>query len=496
MTQQGLLDHRALIHLSCQDCKRAFASQIALQQHRVDAHSHSSSQALPAQLQSKVEPKSSHQSPLKLHSGYLERVRSSCGDEQQSQQHALADVSNGSGGKLPSKVEQSFDCEECQKRFLSLAALEQHARDTKGHLRNFLCRVCDLAFLTKAGLGQHSDGDVHRMRVANNGVKGESSSGAVPGKLRNGAQTPSVVCCEVCNKEFETLQRLAQHRKDTSGHADRVVLRSSVKPLPPNPGLGLAKPVAAQAGSFSCRPCQKEFASQAALDQHFSNSGLHKGQSSWFACGPCGATFATSAELERHKTALPSHIETFVCKECDKTFWSAPALSQHLRDGVAHRSDKLSEAPKQILVHKQPPARALVDARQQPNFPPANKQPPAYKPSPSDTMKQVSKMIEKRLAQLPVQAPIESFIDEWRPGAAVEDVGTQFDGMSVEHEASFPERDDWGGGTARGPEKIVGSGGPQVSSLFSWRDGSHCCDLNAGSRSGIACLLLIPALGG
>ncbi|GAQ80828.1 hypothetical protein KFL_000630300 [Klebsormidium nitens] len=430
VTQQGLLDHRALIHPSCLDCKRAFASQIALQQHRIHVHSRSSSQAAPAV----VLPKPKNQHALQLHSAYLQKVRSSCGNDQQVQQHALANVSKGSGAP----GEQGFDCEECEKRFLSLAALEQHAKDTKGHKREFQCRVCDLVFLTKAGLGQHCNGDVHRMRVANNGVKGESSSGMVPGKLPNGSlSAPSVVRCDVCNKDFETLQRLAQHRKDTPGHAQRVVLQSSVRTLPPNPGFGLRKPSAAQAGGFACRPCQKEFASQAALDQHFSNSTVHAEADDRFACGPCGAVFASSAELERHKLALPSHVETFVCKECDKTFKSGPALSQHLRD-----------------IHKQ---RVLVESHQNPKFVPASKQPQVYKPTPSDTMKKVSKMIEKRLAELPVQASIEPFIDEWRPGASKVDVGSQFDGRAFDGGESAPNGHDQNGDLVRGPEEEAGT---------------------------------------
>ena len=71
-------------------------------------------------------------------------------------------VIKASVGFLPD--ERPFECEDCQKRFKTMGALQVHVL-THATERNFKCDLCPQAFLQPSGLKSHRDrGTFFRLR--------------------------------------------------------------------------------------------------------------------------------------------------------------------------------------------------------------------------------------------------------------------------------------------------------------------------------------------
>ncbi|KIW36061.1 uncharacterized protein PV06_11641 [Exophiala oligosperma] len=80
-----------------------------------------------------------------------------------------------------------------------------------------------------------------------------------------------------------------------------------------------------------CVPCDRSFASHAALLQHRRDSTAHA-----FDCGICRRLFPSERALNQHLANSPAHAAPVDCADCSRSFSSQNALQQHLRDSQTH----------------------------------------------------------------------------------------------------------------------------------------------------------------
>lgn len=83
-----------------------------------------------------------------------------------------------------------------------------------------------------------------------------------------------------------------------------------------------------------CVPCNRNFGSEDALNQHLRYSPAHPS----FECEDCNRSFSSEEALEQHLRDSPAH-PSFECENCNRSFSSEEALEQHLRDSPKHQRD-------------------------------------------------------------------------------------------------------------------------------------------------------------
>ncbi|KAL4888093.1 hypothetical protein BDV59DRAFT_148976 [Aspergillus ambiguus] len=138
--------------------------------------------------------------------------------------------------------------------------------------------------------------------------------------------------CKPCDRTFCSQEALDQHLRDSPAHAP----------------------------SYECEPCGRTFGSQDALDQHLRDSPAHAPS---YECEPCGRTFGSQDALDQHLRDSPAHAPSYECEPCGRTFGSQDALDQHLRDSPAH-----------LQLHKTPLNKFFLSFKGfpfDPNLPPS-----------------------------------------------------------------------------------------------------------------------------
>lgn len=75
-----------------------------------------------------------------------------------------------------------------------------------------------------------------------------------------------------------------------------------------------------------CQHCNKRFATIVILEQHIVT---HTGERP-FKCDHCKASFTQSGSLVYHKQNIHQKIRPHACQECDKRFFLAKDLRNHL----------------------------------------------------------------------------------------------------------------------------------------------------------------------
>ncbi|RZF42600.1 hypothetical protein LSTR_LSTR001395 [Laodelphax striatellus] len=121
-------------------------------------------------------------------------------------------------------------------------------------------------------------------------------------------------CCEVCNLQFGTVQRLDEHR---------------LKVHPSN-------------APFSCDKCGKSFTSKQGLTEHMR---LHNGQSGQYFCADCDKRFSSRQGFTIHGR-IHSGERPYHCGYCSKAFRDGGTLKKHER---IHTGERPHECP---LCHK------------------------------------------------------------------------------------------------------------------------------------------------
>jgi len=184
--------------------------------------------------------------------------------------------------------EKYYECEECQKKFVSKRSLTVHHRRKHG-IRPFMCDVCGKSFASKSYLTDH--GYIH------------SNERPFP--------------CTVCHKAFKSFKTFKNHMSRHTG----------IKP-------------------HSCHFCGKSFFEKNTLKKHITT---HTKECKAFQCDKCVRSFHTMSELKDHDfshTGLSRHY----CEVCGTYFSNSSALKKHtllhldnVNDPVKWQCDKCSQ---------------------------------------------------------------------------------------------------------------------------------------------------------
>lgn len=131
---------------------------------------------------------------------------------------ALEDTLQKLQGSTP-----TFECDPCDRSFISQDALDSHLQFASAHTNKFKCDPCSESFISQDALDSHLQ--------------------------RSSAHTHPFEC-DPCNRSFTSQDALNSHIQSSSAHTKL----------------------------FKCNPCKRSFISQAALDSHIQDSKAHAGE--------------------------------------------------------------------------------------------------------------------------------------------------------------------------------------------------------------------------
>lgn len=225
--------------------------------------------------------------------------------------------------KKESKREtSSVCCSTCGSSFKTADQLQQHMNDTGHGADQWSCKRCDKAFKSEQGLQQH---------VADTGH--------------------AQLGCGVCGKVFESDTSLLQHARST-GHGESAQTASSKTAKSASSSSSSSDRVGAGAGAgagtgaagargagggaaaaFFCRECGREFATQAAVNQHVQSTGH---DSSPWTCADCDKSFDDGARLQQHSASTGHWNSLFACSACGVVTRTSSVLTACPGSPVGH----------------------------------------------------------------------------------------------------------------------------------------------------------------
>ncbi|KFD55699.1 hypothetical protein M513_03447 [Trichuris suis] len=184
----------------------------------------------------------------------------------------------------------NFKCPECNQVFYS-----QTRTRHSGRQREQMCPLCDCAFYEKECLAKHMRSHGGTLFACNECDKKFTDKQFLIRHMGVHTGVKKYVC-EVCGKNFSTVEHLAAHRHV---HEER---------------------------KFACEKCDFRFTSKEALREHWKwHSARFKA-----VCKKCTVRFVTKEELEEHVKSAHRRCKPLICGICKKTFWKLQSLKAHV----------------------------------------------------------------------------------------------------------------------------------------------------------------------
>ena len=191
---------------------------------------------------------------------------------------------------------KSFNCEICNKLFLSKQSLKKHISSVHEAKKPLKCKFvrCDLCgrdFTSKRNLHQHV-------------------------KLTHDIK------CKICESGFDTRRDLVRHI--ASVHEWKEY--------------------------FECKICTKGFNSKMDLSRHL--KFVHE-ESKTFKCGICDSAFTQPFHVKRHIKEVHEGVKTFKCGICYSAFTQSCYVKRHIKevhDGKKPQSAKKMQRRKKIKI--------------------------------------------------------------------------------------------------------------------------------------------------
>jgi KRAB domain-containing zinc finger protein len=145
--------------------------------------------------------------------------------------------------------------------------------------------------------------------------------------------------CWDCNRVFASNKALGQHFKDSPIHK---IFECELCGQECVGTAAFDKHTAWDHPPPYCGECNREFISEQALDQHFKDSLVHK----IFECKDCGQECCGAAALDDH---MDAYHPPAICQQCDREFTSLKALMQHIRESSAHKVFECQESGEECI---------------------------------------------------------------------------------------------------------------------------------------------------
>ncbi|XP_013417393.1 zinc finger and BTB domain-containing protein 17 [Lingula anatina] len=234
---------------------------------------------------------------------------------------------------LQSEDLKQFDCDRCDRKFLTEVELQKHSRaHSDSELR---CPLCDLVFQCKVKVREHLESHAERKEfkcvhcdkiyTTLYGLKTHQIIHHGPfGEHR----------CDECQKVFNNPRSLEQHVKRV--HKKRSLLcdfcgkhfdRESAYRAHVTKHRNLAT------GKHACQYCEKIFSSKVDKVQH---ERIHTGEAP-LTCEFCGRAFKRAQNLRRHLVEIHSGIQ-HECPQCGKLTNSKHNMKRHI--SLMHEKNK------------------------------------------------------------------------------------------------------------------------------------------------------------
>ncbi|KAF2752916.1 hypothetical protein EJ05DRAFT_422990, partial [Pseudovirgaria hyperparasitica] len=175
-----------------------------------------------------------------------------------------------------------YECETCEREFVSQHAANQHMDALSHWAPRFECETCDREFDTQRSANQHTDDSKH--------------------------WTPQFEC-ETCDRRFHSQNAATQHMNDKGHWAPQI----------------------------KCEICDRRFHNQNSANQHM--DALNHWKSKY--CGACDRGFTNENNLEMHLSSSIHRGTQVQCHFCKGPFTSASGLS-HLESASCSRANNLN----------------------------------------------------------------------------------------------------------------------------------------------------------
>ena len=184
------------------------------------------------------------------------------------------------------KCPKKYQCEACDKSYMSEAALQYHTDVSHSDSSSVKCSLCDKTFGHKTSLVRHMK--IHNQKI----FKFE---------------------CEHCTKFFVRKDELVRHRKNS--HKKVNIATNMVKILKEDE-------------KFRCKDCNEVCEDGIDMVTHL----VHKcKENQHYSCKECDRKFVSKFNLERHRRNMhTNNASTVSCKSCDYITKRKENLSRHV----------------------------------------------------------------------------------------------------------------------------------------------------------------------
>ncbi|CAG9817606.1 unnamed protein product [Phaedon cochleariae] len=191
------------------------------------------------------------------------------------------------------KIEESFNCMTCNRKFDTKENLEMHSR-VHSNVKKYVCSYCKKPFATEEALKEHVTEECRDRNYECQycGRRFSRPHEKVKHERIHTGEKPHV--CQICGKSFRVSYCLTLHLRTHSG--DRP---------------------------YECKLCDKRFKSYSVYNHHL----LTHSEVRAYRCPYCPKAFKTAVQWAGHRN---SHTKPFNCKECNRPFASLYAVKAHM----------------------------------------------------------------------------------------------------------------------------------------------------------------------
>lgn len=198
--------------------------------------------------------------------------------------------------RIHNKVEKTFACDRCDRRFINKYELKYHKANHEEQ-RRFMCDMCGKSLSTKNDLASH--------RLIHTGERPFTCSLCQKGFIRKSQLEEHMrqhtdgysYQCEICGKQYSSKRSLQRH----------LLIHSDTRP-------------------YKCNQCEKDFKCRSALASHKdSHLGIKR-----HICEYCGKAFLSEPNMHKHKKRHLG-VKNEVCVLCTKAFITKQELRAHMR---------------------------------------------------------------------------------------------------------------------------------------------------------------------
>ncbi|VEN41654.1 unnamed protein product [Callosobruchus maculatus] len=281
-------------------------------------------------------------------------------EDEGNEESLLEDITSRTTKPSYSRKAQPSNCDVCQTSFKTKKALVTHQlKNPSCKVKNHKCTSCNKTFFTKSKLlihiRTHTSDTPFECKDCFKRFRHQSSLKRHVEVVHEGLKPFK---CEICGKDFATLQRVTEHthihtgerpysckycgltfKKHSTKHAHEIRHRVKNGELPPSCGPTKRYPrkPPKDPSELECSLCSKKFTTKQAAKLH---QRIHLGEKS-FLCNVCGKGFLRKNHLEVH-SRIHTGERPYECTACGKRFRQPGCYRDHMsiHEGVRkHQCD-------------------------------------------------------------------------------------------------------------------------------------------------------------